>query len=164
MKTPLPTDLTLRQSVTSDHPRIISVMLEWWGGRDLTSMLPRLFLNHFSETSFVIEKEGDLVAFLIGFLSPGHSTEGYIHFSGVHPDYRGKGIGTHIYERFTQVCRENGRGTIRACTSPVNQGSIRFHTKTGFEIEPGNAIVEGVQVTLDYNRPDDPKVLFKKTL
>ncbi len=163
MKTQLPADLTLRQSVTPDHPRIINVMQEWWDGRDLTSMLPRLFLNHFCETSFVIEKEGDLVAFLIGFLSPGRSSKGYIHFSGVHPDYRGKGIGTYIYERFTQVCRENGRQTIRACTSPVNKGSIRFHTKVGFDIEPGNAIIEGVQVTLDYNRPDDPKVLFKKT-
>ncbi|MBT4087322.1 MAG: GNAT family N-acetyltransferase [Deltaproteobacteria bacterium] len=162
MNTQLSPGLTFRHSVSSDHPRIISVLKDWWGGRDLTSMVPRLFLEHFCDTSFVIEKEGDLVAFLIGFLSPEHSSEGYIHFSGVHPDYRSLSIGTYLYEHFTQICRENGRNTIRACTSPINRGSILFHTKIGFEIEKGNSIIDGVQVTLDYNRPDDPKVLFKK--
>lgn len=161
MKARLTDGLSLRQCITSDHQRIICVMKEWWSGRDLTSMLPRLFLVHFCDTSFVVEKNGDLIAFLVGFFSQGRKAEGYIHFSGVHPDFRGRGIGTHIYDRFFQICRENERHTIRACTSPVNKGSILFHTKIGFEIEAGDSIVDGVQVTLDYNRPHDPKVLFK---
>jgi hypothetical protein len=34
--------------------------------------------------------------------------------------------------------------------------------KTGkFNISDGNAEIEGIQVTLDYNRPNDPKVLFE---
>ena len=33
--------------------------------------------------------------------------------------------------------------------------------RTGFEISKGNAEIEGIQVTLDYNRPNDPKVLFE---
>ncbi|MEM7113537.1 MAG: GNAT family N-acetyltransferase [Chloroflexota bacterium] len=156
--------MRVRHTIPSDHARIISVMEEWWGGRDLTSMVPKLFLVHFCNTSFVVEKDDELVAFFIGFLSPNRQAEGYIHFVGVNPDYRGTGVGGHLYGRFFQLCRENNRHIVRACTSPVNKGSIVFHTKMGFEIEQGNATVDGVQVTLDYNKPNDPKVLFKKSL
>jgi len=42
--------------------------------------------------------------------------------------------------------------------------SIEFHIKMGFQIEPGNGEKGGFFVTLDYNRPGDPKVLFTKIL
>ena len=124
-------------------------------------MLPKLFLIHFNNTSFIVEKRDELIAFLIGFLSPAKPKEGYIHFVGVHPDYRGSGIGEYLYNRFFTICTENSRDTIRACTSPVNKGSIEFHKKIGFEISKGNSEIEGIQVTLDYNKPNDPKVLFE---
>ena len=98
---------------------------------------------------------------MIGFLSPSRTNEGYIHFAGVHPDFRGIGIGKSLYDRFLRICKENGRNIIRACTSPVNKGSIEFHKKIGFNILKGNAQIDGIQVTLDYNKPNDPKVLFK---
>jgi GNAT superfamily N-acetyltransferase len=157
----LPNGLTIRNSIPSDHPKIITVLKDWWGGRDLTWMLPKLFLLHFTNTSFVVENDNELIAFLIGFLSPAKAREGYIHFVGVHPDYRGIGIGSFLYHRFFTMCKKHQRDIVRACTSPVNKGSIVFHTKLGFEISKGNAEIEGIQVTLDYNRPGDPKVLFE---
>ena len=156
----LPNGLRIRNSKSSDHPRIIGVLKDWWGGRDLTWMLPKLFLIHFNNTSFIVEKHDNLIAFLIGFLSPARPKEGYIHFAGVHPDYRGIGIGEFLYNRFFKICKENDRDTIRTCTSPVNKGSIEFHKKIGFQISTGDVEIEGIQVTLDYNRPNDPKVLF----
>jgi len=157
----LPKDLTIRNSKPSDHQRIISVMKDWWGGRDLTWMLPKLFLVHFCDTSFIIEKEEDLVAFLIGFLSQSKANEGYIHLVGVHPNYRDMGLGEFLYHRAFQICKANNRDTIRSCTSPVNKGSIRFHKKIGFTILKGDVEVDGVQVSLDYNHPGDSKVLFE---
>jgi GNAT superfamily N-acetyltransferase len=161
MITKLPKDLTVRNSEPADHKRIISVMKDWWGGRDLTWMLPKLFLVHFCDTSFIIEKEEALLAFLIGFLSQSKTNEGYIHLVGVHPNYRGMGIGEFLYHRFFQICKANSRDTIRSCTSPVNKGSIEFHRKIGFNILKGNADVDGVQVSLDYNHSGDSKVLFE---
>ena len=161
MITKLPKDLNIRNSKPSDHQRIISVMKDWWGGRDLTWMLPKLFLVHFCDTSFIIEKSEDLMAFLIGFLSQSKVNEGYIHLVGVHPDYRGMGLGEFLYHRFFQICKANNRDTIRSCTSPVNKGSIEFHRKIGFSILRGDAEIDGIQVTLDYNGPGDPKVLFE---
>ena len=124
-------------------------------------MLPKLFLVHFCDTSFIIEKSEDLMAFLIGFLSQSKVNEGYIHLVGVHPDYRGMGLGEFLYHRFFQICKANNRDTIRSCTSPVNKGSIEFHRKIGFSILRGDAEIDGIQVTLDYNGPGDPKVLFE---
>ena len=161
MMTKLPEGLIIRNSKPSDHQRIISVMKDWWEGRDLTWMLPKLFLVHFCNTSFIIEKGDSLTAFLIGFLSQSKINEGYIHLVGVHPNYRGVGIGAFLYHRFFKICKENNRDTVRSCTSPVNKGSIEFHGKIGFKILKGNAEVDGVQVSLDYNHPGDSKVLFE---
>ena len=160
----LPKDLIIRNSKPSDHQKIIGVLKDWWDGRDLTWMLPKLFLLHFTNTSFIIERNGELIAFLLGFLSPARPKEGYIHFAGVHPDFRGRGIGAYLYDRFFTICKENNRNIIKACTSPVNKGSIEFHKKLGFNISIGNAEIDGIQVTLDYNKPDDPKVLFEKSI
>lgn len=160
----LPSDLKIRNSKSSDHPIIINVLKDWWGGRDLTWMLPKLFLIHFCNTSFIIEKDNNLIAFLVGFLSQARINEGYIHFAGVHPQYRGIGLGAYLYNHFFEICKKNNRNVIRACTSPVNKGSIEFHKKLEFQIRQGNAEVDGIQVTLDYNKPNDPKVLFEKRI
>ena len=155
-------DILIRKAEPADHEQIIAALQNWWGGRDLTAMLPKLFLNHFNDTSFVIEKDGQMIGFLIGFISPALKDEAYVHFMGVHPDFRKKGIGTTLYERFFEICQKHGRRIIRACTSPVNRGSVVFHQRIGFRIEPGDDEIDGLPVTSDYNRIGDHKVLFTK--
>jgi predicted GNAT superfamily acetyltransferase len=156
--------ISIRFALPSDHPKIISVMPEWWDGRDLTSGLQRLFLVHFHDTSLVAEKDGEFIGFLVGFLSQSRRDEGYIHFVGVNPKYRKKGLGAALYNLFFSICQEHSRNVVRSCTSPVNKGSVAFHRKMGFMIEPGDDVVDGIPVTLDYNRPNDPKVLFTRYL
>lgn len=129
-------------------------------------MLPKLFLNHFHDTSFVAQKDGRMIGFLIGFLSPSPKlqNEAYVHFMGVHPDFRKKGIGKTLYERFFEICRAHNRTVVQACTSPVNKGSVEFHERIGFQLDPGNDKIDGFPVTQDYNRPGDHKVRFIKTI
>jgi predicted GNAT superfamily acetyltransferase len=154
----------VRHSRPADHSEIISVVPAWWGGRDLTGLLPRLYFVHFCNTSFVIEKDGGIAGFLIGFLSPANADEGYIHCCGVKPEDRSCGLGHYLYGRFFNLCETHRRTVVKACTSPVNKGSIAFHARLGFEIEAGDIDVDGVAAHRDYNRPGDAKVLFKKNL
>lgn len=109
----------------------------WWGGRDLTAMLHELYFEHFSNTCFVVEQGDQLVGFLIGLLSQSRPDEAYIHFVGVHPDFRKAGIASQLYEKFFDICRNNNRTVVRGCTSPVNSDSIAYHARMGFEIEHG---------------------------
>jgi predicted GNAT superfamily acetyltransferase len=68
-----------------DHGTVVPLVNEWWGGRDMAWLLPRLFFQHFGDTSFAVEEGGELVAFLIGFVSQAKEGEAYVHFVGVSP-------------------------------------------------------------------------------
>lgn len=153
-----------RYAEASDYQPIISVVNEWWGGRIMADMLPKLFFVHFRQTSFVVEKNGDIIGFLIGFVSQTFPDEAYIHFVGVHPEYRKNGLGRALYERFFQAVKELGRSRIRCVTSPMNKGSIAFHLRMGFSMEPSEEIVEGISVVKDYDGRGEDRVLFSKLL
>ena len=97
--------LTIRNAEPSDYERVSPLVDDWWGGRQMRALLPRLFFEHFRETSFVAEEDGELVGFLNGFLSQTFPDEAYIHFVGVRPDRRGSGLARELYERFFAVAR-----------------------------------------------------------
>jgi len=157
-------DIILRNGRPTDYENVIAVMPDWWSGRDLTSMLPKVFFIHFYNTVYIAELKNELVGFLVGFLSQSDDNLGYIHFVGVHPDCRKAGIGRRLYQEFYDTCAANNRSIIKSCTSPNNRLSIAFHLRMGFTIEPGDGTVDGVSVTMDYLGKNDPKVLFRKEL
>lgn len=156
--------MKIRSVKGSDYYKVSPLINEWWGGRNMSDMLPKLFFDHFTNTSFIAEKEGELIGFLIGFLSQSKPNEAYIHFVGVHPDYRKYNIGKQLYDQFFAVVSQNGRNIVRCVTSPVNKASIAFHTKMGFEIEEGNKNESGIQVNTDYDGENQDRVLFVKYL
>lgn len=156
----LPLAYTLRPPSESDHTRVLAVLADWWGHgspvkRDLSHLLPRLYFQHFNDTSFIVEKDGELAAFLIGFLSQSKARVAYIHFVGVAPAHRKAGLGRMLYGRFLDVARARGAQEVHCITSPVNTGSIAFHTRLGFT--PSAPIA-------DYDGPGDDRVAFKKRL
>ena len=152
---------TIRNTLPTDYQRVISVMIDWWNGRDLRYMLPKIFFIHFCNTSFIVEAEDQLLAFLVGFMSQTDDNVGYIHFVGVHPEFRKKGIGRELYSQFFNKCKLNKRRIIKSCTSPVNKLSIAFHQRMGFLIETGDGVIDGMPVTLNYLGVNAPKVLFR---
>ncbi|MFJ8519535.1 GNAT family N-acetyltransferase [Lysinibacillus xylanilyticus] len=156
--------MEIRSVKGSDYYVISPLINEWWGGRNMSDKLPKLFFDHFTQTSFVAEKDGKLVGFLIGFLSQTHPNEAYIHFVGVHPEYRKHNIGKHLYNKFFNAVKQNNRSVVRCVTSPVNKVSIAYHTKMGFEIEDGDRIVDGLSINTDYDGEDQDRVLFVKNL
>jgi len=154
----------MRNANEQDYTKIITVINDWWGGRQMSDMLPKLFFVHFQPTSFVVEADGEIIAFLIGFLSQTNPEEAYIHFVGVHPDRRGDGVGQELYQMFFQEVKKRGCHTVRCITSPVNKGSIHFHGKMGFEVEAGDKVVDGVWVTTNYDGHGNDRVQFVKRI
>ena len=137
-----------------DYDRIVAVMDDWWG-RVVHTGLPRLFLDHFHSTRLIAERDSDLAGFLIGFLSPAAPDTAYIHFAGVSPRFRGTGLGRDLYARFFGVAQAGQRRVVRAITSPVNHGSIAFHTALGFTV---------TGPVRDYDGPSIDRILFERRL
>lgn len=154
--------MEIRLVKSSDYQIISPLINDWWGGRQMSDMLPKLFFVHFNNTSFIAEKDGKIVGFLIGFLSQSYANEAYIHFVGVHPEYRNYGIGKQLYHQFFKVAQHYNRTIVRAVTSPVNKVSIVYHKKMGFELEQGDSVVNGVPVHTNYDGSGQGRVLFKK--
>jgi predicted GNAT superfamily acetyltransferase len=155
---------TVRAIRESDHGKVTSVVNEWWGGRDMAWLLPRLFFKHFGETSFALEEDGEVLAFLNGLVSQSREGEAYIHFVGVRPDRRKEGLGRRLYELFFEEVEKRGCTIVGRITSPINKGSIAFHTALGFSLEESDTEIDGVPVHRHYDGPDRDRVVFEKML
>ena len=147
--------VTIRHAEPGDHARVSPHLDAWWGGRAMRAMLPRLFFEHFRDTSFVAEEDGEVVGFLCGFLSQTYPDQAYVHFVGMRPDHRGGGLGRELYQRFFAAARAANRDVVRCVTGPVNKASIAFHRRLGFEIEAEVA---------DYDGAGEARVLLRKRL
>ncbi len=145
--------MILRHAEPDDHARVVAVVDDWWGGRAMADMLPHLFFVHFRDTSFVAEEDGELAGFLCGFRSQTFADEAYVHFVGVDPAFRGRGVGLALYERFYEAIAP--RTVVRCVTSPVNEASVAFHTSIGFEVE---------EVAPDYDGRGGDRVLLVRRL
>jgi ribosomal protein S18 acetylase RimI-like enzyme len=145
--------MLIRHAEPVDYGRINEVIDEWWGGRPMAAMLPKLFFIHFRDTSFVAEDDAGLAGFLVGFRSQSFDDEAYVHFVGVDPGRRGSGLGRLLYERFFAAVAP--RTIVRAVTSPVNERSVAFHRRLGFEVE---------RVDDDYDGRGEARVLLVKRL
>jgi GNAT superfamily N-acetyltransferase len=164
--------LTFRRPVEDDYPRIQDGLTHWWGGlggeagaQQRRLLVPRLFLQHFTGTSLIVEDaDGALVAFLVGFLSQDHPDEAYIHFVGVDPGRQRGGVGAALYERFFDLARAAGRTRVRCITGPANANSVAYHTRMGFRIEDGDLDVDGVPAQSDYDGEGLPRVCFVREL
>jgi len=154
----------MRHLGPADYPLVISVIDQWWGGRPMAGKLPRLFFEHFTDTSFAAERDGRLAGFLAGFVSQSRPGEAYIHFVGVDPAVRGGGLGRLLYEAFFRAAEARGCSQVRAVTSPVNRGSVAFHQRMGFRLEHGDAEVDGIPVSSDYDGPGGDRVRFLRIL
>ncbi len=158
-------EIRLRRPAESDHARLIRVVDDWWGGRRLRHLLPRLWLQHFTGTSWIAETpDGALAGFLIGFISPDDPALGYVHMVATNPNWRRRGLGRQLYGAFADDLGRRGVRGLRAITWAGNRQSIAFHQALGFHVDdgPGTAHVYGVTAYPDYEGDGEDIVVFRR--
>ncbi|MRG86013.1 GNAT family N-acetyltransferase [Salinibacillus xinjiangensis] len=156
--------MKIRQLKVEDCQRILPIMNDWWGGREMTHLLPRFLFDNFYDTSFVIEKDDNIIGFLIGFLSQSNKEEAYIHLVGVNPKNRREGVGSTLYNQFFTTVKKSKVKRVRCITSPVNKNSIDYHTNIGFSIVEGDKLVDEIPVHTNYDGKGNERVLFVKSI
>lgn len=130
--------LRLRRPSEADYPAVVAIVDEWWDGRRLHQLLPRLWFQHFTGTSWIAETEDDrLAGFLVGFISPDDPTIAYIHMVATNPNLRLRGLGRALYDAFIADVAGRGARTVKAITWPGNRTSVGFHRALGFRIDDG---------------------------
>lgn len=153
----------IRNANEADHAYVISRLNNWWGGRNMSSLLPRLFFQHFNDSSFVYEENGKLVGFLIGFKSQSLANTGYVHFIGVDPEHRLNRVASQLYEAFFEYCRKNRIELVKCITSPVNKASIAFHQRIGFRAATYD--VHGNPIPVEnYESAGEARMVFRKVI
>jgi ribosomal protein S18 acetylase RimI-like enzyme len=140
--------LEIRQARVSDHRTIVECVQRWWvasrtpdQARELSLLLPKLFLQFFSNTSLVLEDGTGIKAFVVGFYAADNEDEAYIHFVGVDPKLRGQGTARKLYT-----------------------GSVAFHRAMGFTLEEGDREFDGLPIHSDYDGPGQDRVCFRRRI
>ncbi len=157
------TGLTWREGEPADAAAIVRALDEWWEQRLEHCVRPQL-LEHFGDTTLIVERDGELVAFLVGWLSQRFPDAAYVHFMGVRHDHRRLGLGLALYRRFAALARARGRTRLMAETGGFNRRSVAFHTSIGFTVEPGDVVVDGIPVHHDTGGIGGDYVVFSMDL
>ena len=160
-------EIAFRRPVEADHRFLVDQVDEWWGGRKLRHLLPRLWLRHFTGTSWIADDtSGAIVGFLVGFISPDDPTQAYVHMAATSPNHRRAGLGRALYERFLADVRARGVRRVTAVTWPGNQLSVGFHKALGFRPDdgPGTQRLYGTPAYPDYDGDGQDRVVFSLEL
>ncbi len=156
--------MEFRNARPSDYEQLVSVVDAWWGGRDMATILPRQFLEHFNDTSFVAEQNGLIAGFLVGYQPPSHPYIGYVHFIGVHPEHRRHGIAGWLYKIFAGELKKRGARVISGITADINKLSQAAHRGMGFKFKDSDTVIDSIPVHLDYDGKGRHRVIFYKNM
>ena len=141
-----------RPLAKADYDQIVRVIDHWWGG-PTSALAHPMFFYELGRLARVVESDGTLVGFLLGFICPDASV-GYVHLVGMHPEYRRRGVGKLLYSSFEEDCRREGCKRLKAITTLGNEASVRFHGALGWTMNE----VE------DYAGPGRLRIVFAKEL
>lgn len=141
-----------RPLTKADYDHIVQVIDRWWGG-PTSALAHPMFFYELGRLARVVESDGIMVGFLLGFICPDASV-GYVHLVGIHPDYRRLGVGKILYASFEADCRRDGCGTLKAITTLGNEASLSFHQALGWTMSE----------TEDYAGPGRMRIVFTRDL
>jgi len=159
--------LRARHPREADYPTIIELVDEWWGGRHMRAFLQRVWFQHFTGTSWILEtSEGKLVGFIVAFISPDDPSTGYVKMIASNPNQRRGGIGRRLYDLVFADFAARGVRRVKAITWPGNRTSVAFHKALGFTVDdgPGTQRLYGTPAYPDYDGWGEDRVVLTKEL
>src|SRR4029078_10536560 len=98
------------------------------GARPTSALAPPMLFYELGRLARVVESDGILVGFLLGFtcrcVEP-EETIGSVTLVATHPDDRRRGVARLLCSAFEQDCLREGVRRLKAITTLGNEGSVR---------------------------------------
>lgn len=154
--------MEIRKCTRADFNWIHSNLALFWGDSRTQFIHHPIFVNEFSDTAIVIEKNQQIIGYLFGLFSQNNGYA-YVHAVGIHKQHQRKGIGTELYDYFLTICKNQGIKKIKAITNPSNTSSIEFHQAFGFKLIGSDYIGE-IPVIKNYSGINEDRVVMIKKL
>ncbi len=142
--------IVLRPVTIADLARILGEIGEFWDDPDMEFLHQALYVHEFGDTSVLAVRDGEILGYLLGFVSP--AGPGYIHAVAVRRTARGGGLGQKLYERFEELVGARGANGLKAITRPANEGSRAFHEALGFSVTRVEGYSPGGHARLVFRR------------
>lgn len=162
-----PGELRWRHPREEDHRGLVALIDEWHGGRRVHPAFGRFLLRHFAATSLLTERdEGRVAAYLVGFVSPTHPDEAFVHTAAVDPNLRRRGLGSELYRRFELLAAGRGATRVVVHVWPGDPIAVAFHRALGFEPRagPGTQRLYGTPAYPDYDSPGEDRAVFARPI
>ncbi|MHA1146295.1 MAG: GNAT family N-acetyltransferase [Candidatus Helarchaeota archaeon] len=88
----------------------------------------------FQNTFFVYEENSKLLGYIVGFPNTAVKGEFWIYQICVNNEFRGKHVGSKLFEAIVSQVRKEGYTRMRSHLRFDNEHSLNIHKKFGFEI------------------------------
>jgi phosphoribosylamine--glycine ligase len=128
----------------------------------------RILLRHFGSCSFVAEREGRILGFVLGLASHRHPGTYFLWQIGVAPDQQGTGLGRRLLRHLESELVGLGLRRVDVTIDPLNEPSRRLFEAEGYRNrsadEGATAVVNGQLAAADFYRPGRHFLVFEKTL
>jgi len=128
----------VRAARPSDKAPLMGFIKEVWGGHDYIPKVWDQWLTDHSGKMFVVEADGVPVGMnRVRFLEDGSA---WFEGARVHPDFRGRGLGSMLGENSMKVARERGVSVFRLTSGSRNRPAhrqiarIRFNEVARFSV------------------------------
>ncbi len=157
-----------RHVVEDDFARLEPRLGDWREVRSGRGGPGRTWFRHFAGTSWLAEATGDRrpLGILVGFRSADRPAEATLHLVAVDPEFRRRGIGRDLVERFAAQLGGAGAATVTATCRPDDRIAVAFFTALGFEPQdgPGSSRIYGLPAFADWDGRGEDRVLLARSI
>jgi diaminobutyrate acetyltransferase len=128
----------------------------------------RILLRHFGSCSFVAEREGRILGFVLGVASHRQPGTYFLWQIGVAPDQQGTGLGRRLLRHVESELVRLGLERIDVTIDPLNDPSRKLFEASGYyNVSAGEGttvVVNGQLAAADFYRSGRHFLVFEKTL
>lgn len=154
----------VRHPAEDDLASIDARLPDWVDGSGRRARPGRTWFRHLGGSGWLAEASRDRrpLGIVLGLRSVDRPTEAVIHLVAVDPEFRRRGIGRDLVERFAALHASAGAARLVATCRPDDRPALAFFAALGFEPDagPGSTRLYGVPAYEDWDGAGEDRVLL----